>query len=154
MIDQTVPLRELTAGMAQCLRDWILPHLNDPMARTQAETLASLIEALPGALSAEAHRAILEDSAAAREMLRGCGERVADAAADDVDSAVIENSALKARLQELADGLRGATSEAERQRLRELQEFFLASMRRELEMVKRGTDFAAMTSKEDAARKG
>ncbi len=154
MIDQTVPLRELTAGMAQCVREWILPHLDDPMARTQAETLASLLEALPGALSADAHQAILDDSDAARAMLRRLGEDVEESTSQDIDGAVRENSALKVRLEKIADGLRGDKSEGGRQRLREVQEFFLASMRRELDMVRRGTDFAAMTSQEDAARNG
>ncbi len=153
MIDQTVPLPELTAGMARCLREWILPHLSDPMARTQAETLASLIEALPGALTADAHRAILQDSAAAREMLRRCGEEVDEGQPSDVDSAVRDNSALKSRLQAVAERLRSDSSEDGQNRLRELLDFFLASMKRELDMVKRGADFAAMTSTEDAARK-
>ena len=37
MIEQTVPLRQLTSGMANCIREWILPHLTDAMARIQAE---------------------------------------------------------------------------------------------------------------------
>jgi hypothetical protein len=154
MIDQTVPLRELTAGMARCLREWILPHLHDPAARTQAETLAALLEALPGAVSAEAQRAILDDSAAARALLRRLGESADDATAGDVDAAVRDNSALKARLQEIAERLRAAGTEDSRRQLEALQRFFLESMRRELDMVRRGADFAAMTAREDAARRG
>ncbi len=152
MIDQTVPLRQLCAGMADCVRDWILPHLQDPMARTQAETLIALIEALPGALSAEAQQSILADSSAARECLRRLGEDVEEPAAGDIDTAMAENSALKQRLVGLAERSREEGSDAARQRLAELQAFFLESMQRELEMVRRGTDFAAMTSREDAAR--
>lgn len=154
MIDQTIPLPELTAGMARCLREWILPHLEDPMARTQAETLAVLLEALPGALSGAVHRAILEDSEAARQMLRRAGEDAAEPSAPDIDSALRENSALKARLLAIAESLRGDSSEQGRRRLVELQRFFVESMQRELGMAKHATDFATMSAREGKARKG
>lgn len=153
MIDQTVPLPDLAAGMARCVREWILPHLSDAMARTQAETLASLLDALPAAMSVDAHRAIAADSAAAREMLRALGEPVGGAAASDIDGAMRDNAALKARLQAIADDLRGDTSAERRRQLRDLQAFFVESMRREIEMATRGADFAAMTAQEGAARK-
>ncbi len=152
MIDQTIPLPQLAGGMARCLREWILPHLSDPMARTQAENLAQLIESLPGALSAEARRAIDADSAAARDMLRRFGLPAAEAKSEDVDAALRDNSALKAHLQMIADELRGDASEESGQRLRELQVFFVESVRREIEMARRSADFAAMTSREGAAR--
>ncbi|MCC6382217.1 MAG: hypothetical protein IT304_06885, partial [Dehalococcoidia bacterium] len=47
MIDQAIPFDRLTAGMAQCVREWILPNLTDPMARIQAEQLIVLLEMLP-----------------------------------------------------------------------------------------------------------
>lgn len=153
MIDQTIPLPELTAGLARCLREWILPHLDDPMARTQAETLALLIEALPAALSPEVHRAIVADSDAARQVLVALGHPAGEARPEGIDAAVRDNSALKAHLQAIADELRGDASQASRQRLRELQVFFVESMQREIEMVRRGVDFAAMSSREGAARK-
>ena len=150
MIDQTVPLRELTTGMARCVRDWILPNLQDPMARTQAETLMALLEALPGALTTESLQTILVDTEEARDMLRGLGEKIdVGNGVRTVDEAVAENSRVKRRLVEHAADLRW---QSDKKRQRELQEFFLRSMQRELEMVRRGTDFAAMTSREDAAR--
>ncbi len=153
MIDQTIPLPELTAGMARCLREWILPHLEDPMARTQAETLAMMIESIPGSVSAQALQAIQADSDASRDVLRQLGESVEEGSAQDVDGAVRENSALKSRLLALADRIRGDESAQAREQLAELQRLFVESMQREIEMVKRGADFAAMTSQEDAARK-
>ena len=54
MIDQTIPIPQLLQGMARCLREWIVPHVDDPMARTQAELLATLLDELPAALAAPA----------------------------------------------------------------------------------------------------
>ena len=153
MIDQTIPLPQLTAGFARCLREWILPHLTDPMARTQAETLAVLIEALPGSLGPEAQRAIAADSDAARRMLLALGQPADQANVAGIDAALRDNSALKALLQSIADDARGDVSDAGRQRLRDLQGFFLESMQREIDMTKRGADFAAMSAREDTARK-
>lgn len=149
MIDQTVSLRELTAGMARCVREWILPHLDDPMARTQAETLAVLLDGLPAAFGTAALDAIRDDSEAARALLRRLGEQVDDGPSGDIEDVMRDNSALKERLLAIADQLRGGGDPGKSQ---ELRQFFLDSMRRELDMVRRGTDFAAMTARESAAR--
>jgi len=151
MIDQTVPLQELTAGMARCVREWILPHLDDPMARTQAETLAALLDSLPTAFGAAALDAIRGDSEAARDLLRRLGEKVDEAPCGDIDKAMRENSSLKERLLAIADQVR--IGGGDREKLQEVTNFFLDSMRRELDMVRRGTDFAAMTARESEARK-
>jgi len=150
MIEQTVSLQDLTAGMARCVREWLLPHLKDPMARTQAETLAVLVEALPAAFGINALRAIQADNSAARELIAKLGGTAPSGEDADIESAMTLNAALKAVLIDLAEEARGDAASGER--LLELQRFFLASMKRELAMLQGATDFAAMTSQEDAAR--
>lgn len=164
MIDQTIPIPQLLAGMARTVREWILPHLEDAMARTQAELLATLLDGLSASIAPEAAASIRRDSEAARQLLGRLGKTVpAETAtpADDrtVDERMRENSALKARLEELATRLHGVAhagkdAETARAQLLELQRFFAQSLAGELGTGGgEGTDFKSMTAKEGAARR-
>lgn len=160
MIEQTIPLPELCAGMARCVREWILPHLTDPMARTQAQILASLLDRLPATLGPRAAGAIVRDTEAARELLARLGETVpADAATAyrTIDDLMRENAALKTRLEGLArtarEKSRGGDAAA-RATLFELQRFFERSLAGEIGTgAGEGTDFRSMSEGEDAARR-
>lgn len=151
MIEQTIPLDALTAGMARTVREWILPHLSDPMARIQAENLATLLERLPRVVSPAAARAIEEDSAEAAALL-GIQRPGPAAASATVDDLVRENSALKERLQALADDLRASTGADAPQRLAALQRYFVRSMARELGASTGAADFASLTSRDREAK--
>jgi hypothetical protein len=150
VIDQTIPFPALVAGMARCVREWILPHVTDPMARAQAELLATLLDALPAAWAADVRDAIGTDSEAARAVLGSFGAPVpaaADAAAS-VDDLVRENADLKARLQALAEAKRAA---GDGEAVTALQRFFLASATDELRLgAGEGTDFASISVKDGA----
>lgn len=136
MIEQTVPLQQLTAGMAACVREWILPHLSDAMARIQAEQLVTLLEDLPRIVAPAALARIRADSDEARELLQRCGAD-APAAADGfhVDALMAENAALKERLEAFAARCRSAGDAAAGETLRDIQRFFVRSARREGEGV-------------------
>lgn len=154
MIDQTIPLPEMTRGMARCVREWILPHLSDPMARLQAEQLAALLESLPEWLTPAEAEKIRADSAEARALLERLGE-VPSATAEDasVDALMRENTELKRLLETAAARLRAEDAPGARERLAELQRFFVRSAMTEVGTVERaGTDFATLTSKDSAAR--
>jgi hypothetical protein len=160
MIEQTIPLPELCAGMARCVREWILPHLTDPMARTQAQILASLLERLPASLGQRAAEGIAGDTEAARALLAKLGEQVAPRAAGahrTIDDLMRENAALKSRLEELARAARqrarGGDADAKAV-LVELQRFFEQSLAGEIALgAGEGTDFKSMTEGEDVARR-
>lgn len=160
MIEQTIPLPQLCEGMARCLREWILPHLSDPMARTQAQILASLLEGLPNALGPRAAEVITRNSDAARQILAKLGENVApetSAAYRTLDDLMRENNALKARLEGLARAAREESrsgDEEAKSTLLELQRFFEHSLAEELGTASsEGTDFKSMTEREDVARR-
>lgn len=132
MIEQTIPLQQLTAGMANCVREWILPHLTDAMARIQAEQLIAMLQELPHAVAPAALARIKADSDEARAVLARAGEALpAPAASGYVDDLMAENAVLKERLEALADRCRGATDAASAATLREVQRFFVASAKRE-----------------------
>jgi hypothetical protein len=160
MIDQTIPIPQLLQGMARCVREWIVPHVDDPMARTQAELLATLLDELPAALAAPAAAAIVRDTDAASEMLSqlvsGTPPASSLGAHATVDDLVAENSACKRKLEELARQLRQAgEGGAAAEQLRLLQQFFQQSLARELGGgVGAGTDFESMTAKDRAGRQG
>lgn len=152
MVEQTLSFVQLTAGMARCVREWILPHLTDAMARLEAEQLAALIESLPRSFGAAAKESIRADTEEARAVLARFGQSVPAGADDSIEGLMQENAALKTQLMSIADRLRAQASAAAQQQLAELQQFFVRSLDRELG----GTvteDFVSMTSKESKARK-
>ena len=160
MIDQTIPLPQLCTGMARCVREWILPHLNDPMARTQAQILAVLLDGLPSALGSHAADAIARNSDAARQLLATLGETAAPdttPTSRPIDVLMRENHTLKATLEDLARTMRDRSrdgNEAARATLIELQRFFLRSLAEELgATAAEGTDFKSLTEREDVARR-
>ncbi len=160
MIDQTIPLPQLCAGMARCVREWILPHLDDPMARTQAQILAALLDGLPKALGSPAADVIACSSDAARQLLATLGEAAAPAPASPfrtIDDLMRENNDLKASLDGLARAMRDgarAGNDAASSALVELQRFFARSLAEELgTAAAEGTDFKALTEREDVARR-
>jgi hypothetical protein len=162
MIDQTIPIPQLLEGMARCVREWILPDLKDPMARTQAELLATLLETLPATISPDAAASIRRDSGAARQLFEELGSRGASApgtAIETVDDAMRENSALKTAIEELAAELRERTRQDAGDRkaaddLAAIQRFLVRSLAAELGTGEtEGTDFESMTAKEAAARR-
>ena len=132
MIEQTVPLRQLTAGMANCIREWILPHLTDAMARIQAEQLITMLGELPRTVAPAALARIRADSDEARALLARVGGEAPPAAGSlYVDDLMAENAALKERLEALADRCRAARDAAAAATLLEVQRFFVASAKRE-----------------------
>jgi hypothetical protein len=152
MIDQTIPFPELTAGMARCVREWILPHLDDPMARTQAEVLATLLDGLPASYAGSVRDAIGADTDAARTLLNHLGEALpATTDRSSIDDLMRENAAVKARLLEFTDGKRAA---GDHDALRMLHRFFVASAENEVRLAAgEGTDFASISVKEDAGKR-
>jgi len=152
VIDQTIPFPALVAGMARCVREWILPHVADPMARAQAELLATLLDGLPAAYAAGVGEAIAADSAAAAAVLEAFGERPArGTAAASIDDLMRENAALKARLQALADRKRALADDGA---VTALRRAFLASLAAELRLAAaEGTDFASISAKEGAGKR-
>jgi hypothetical protein len=153
MIDQTIPFPQLTQGMARCVREWILPHLSDPMARVQAEQLAALLESLPRVVSPAAAASIRADNEDAHALLRRLGADVEPLAGDDLDTLVCENAGAKARVQALAAELRGRTDDAAQRSLIAVQQYLLRSLKRELGQAVGETDFAALSAKDSAARR-
>lgn len=132
MIEQTIPLEKMAAGMAACVREWILPHLGDAMARIQAEQLITLLEQLPAAVAPAALARIRADSDEARALLAGAGVTPAPMAASPyVDDLMAENAALKEQLEALAEGCRNAGDGESARTLLAVQRFFVASSRRE-----------------------
>lgn len=151
MIDQTVPFPELVRGMARCVREWILPHLQDPMARTQAELLATLLDGLPDACGEAAAAAIERDNEAARAVLRDLGVASAVPAArpaPDVAALMRENAGLKDEMQALIAARRTLQDEASRALVRRLQTYFADSLRNELAGLGAGTDFASLSQRD------
>jgi hypothetical protein len=153
MIDQTIPFAQLTEGMARCVREWLLPHLTDPMARVQAEQLAALLESLPRIVSPAAAAKIRADNEEARVLLQRLGASLEPPVADDLDALVFENARLKARVQALAAELHGRADDAAQRGLVELQQYLLRSLKRELGQAVGETDFATLSAKESAARR-
>lgn len=153
MIEQTVPFTELTAGMARCVREWILPYLNDSMARLQAEQLATLLEALPRGISPSATEAIRSDTYETRALLESFGVPIPSVSTDGaVDSLVRENSALKVALEATAERYRLGDATA-RERLQVIQRFYMRSMARELgSAVMDDAYFQTLTEKDKAAK--
>ena len=132
MIEQTVPLRQLTSGMANCIREWILPHLSDAMARIQAEQLIAMLDELPRAVAPAALARIKADSEEARVVLARAGESLpARTTSEYVDDLMAENAVLKERLEALADRCRQAGDAGSAATLGDVQRFFVASARRE-----------------------
>jgi hypothetical protein len=122
------------AGMANCVRDWILPHLTDAMARIQAEQLINILQWLPRAIEPRALQLIQADSAEARRLLLDAGEPTPPAAESPyLPDLLAENAALKERLEALADRMRGASDAASGTRLAQIQRYFVHSVRRESE---------------------
>ena len=150
MIEQTVPFDTLMQGFARCVREWILPHLTDPMARTQAELLATLLDDVPSAYTPAIRDAIRRDSDAARALL---GDQAPAPSGPDatIDELVRENGALKRQLESLADTARAA---GDRDRLAALQRFFLASAESDVAMAAgEDTDFASISAKDSESKK-
>jgi hypothetical protein len=132
MIEQTIPLRQLTAGMANCIREWILPHLTDAMARIQADQLIAMLNELPRAVAPAALARIRADSDEARAVLARAGLSAPGRAASEyVDDLMAENAALKERLEALAARCRQAGDAASAGTLLDVQRFFVASAKRE-----------------------
>jgi hypothetical protein len=132
MIEQTIPLQQLTSGMANCVREWILPHLTDAMARIQAEQLIAMLQELPHAVAPAALARIKADSDEARAVLARAGETLPGPAASRyVDDLMAENAELKQRLEALADRCRRSTDATSAATLLEVQRFFVASAKRE-----------------------
>jgi hypothetical protein len=132
MIEQTIPLQQLTSGMANCVREWILPHLTDAMARIQAEQLIAMLQELPHAVAPAALARIKADSDEARAVLARAGETLPGPAASGyVDDLMAENAELKQRLEALADRCRRSTDATSAATLLEVQRFFVASAKRE-----------------------
>jgi hypothetical protein len=155
MRDQTLTFDELAHGMARCVRDWLLPHLSDPMARAQAEELARLLDGLPVRYGADAAAAITADNEAAREVLAALGETPAvvsghGAAPLAIDALMGENRVLVARLEALAEAARIAGNQGH---LEQLQRFFLERVPREAATTGQQPDFAAMTAAEATSRR-
>ena len=153
MTARTLPIGTLAAGMARCVREAILPALQDPTARTQAEALAALIDGLPAAFSAETATALRTASDAARELLSKLGASsprppAPDASLDEIRK---DNHTLHAALLDLATGAR---ADGDGERLAVLQKYFLASAENEHAPTEQSTDFAALSSQEDSARRG
>lgn len=153
MIEQTIPFAELTAGMARCVREWILPHLSDPMARLQAEQLASLLEALPRGIGPAATEAIRNDTYETRALLESVGAPIPPVDTDgSVDSLVRENSTLKVALEAVAEWCRRGDAAA-RERLQVIQRFYMRSLARELgSAVMDDAYFQTLTAKDKAAK--
>ncbi len=153
MIEQTIPFAELTAGMARCVREWILPHLSDPMARLQAEQLAALLEALPRGISPAATEAIRNDTYETRALLESLGAPIPSVSTDGaVDSLVRENATLKVALEAVAERCRRGDAAA-RERLQAIQRFYMRSLARELgSAVMDDTYFQTLTAKDKAAK--
>jgi len=153
MIEQTIPFAELTRGLARCVREWILPHLDDPMARTQAEVLAVLLDGLPAAYASPVREAIAQEGAAARTLLarHRAGDGSAIPAADaSIDILVADTAKLHAALVDLADRLRVA---GDTSALREVQALFVQMATAEVRLVSgEGTDFASLSTTEGAAK--
>lgn len=136
MIDQTIPLHRLTSGMAACVREWILPHLTDAMARIQAEQLIAMLEGLPAAVAPAALARIRADSDEARALLQRAGEALPpETTSNYVDDLMAENAALKERLEILAERCRQANEAGKADLLRDIQRYFVRSARREGEGV-------------------
>jgi len=153
MIEQTIPLAQLTAGMARCVREWILPHLFDPMARIQAEQLIGLIEALPRVVDPAAAAAIRTDSDEARALLAKLGKDVPPpVSCDTLEALMDENAALKVRMERLADDLRVRPGDKDAGGLHELQQYFVRSILREVSSGANAQDFAALTSRDRAGK--
>jgi hypothetical protein len=157
MRDQTLSFVELTRGMAACVREWLLPHVTDPMARAQAEELATLLEGLPVRYGPAASAAIAADTVAARAVLAALGESAPDAPAPTgaanptaVDALMAENRVLVGRLEALAAAARAT---GDQPRLERLQRFFLDRVAREAASTGGQRDFAAMTAAEAASRR-
>lgn len=154
MIDQAIPFHRLTAGMAQCVREWILPNLTDSMARIQAEQLIVLLEMLPHATGWESSAVLAEDSAEARALLKQLGEEPAcPPARGSLPAVEEENAALKHQLEGLADRWRtGATANPDG--LLAVQRYFVASAQRDAvaAAAARSQDFQALTTRDRAGK--
>ena len=150
MIEQTIPFDTLMHGFARCVREWILPHLTDPMARTQAELLASLLDDVPAAYTPAIRDAIRRDSDAARALLGNDAPAAREADAT-IDELVRENGELKRLLEVRADAARAA---GDRERLAVLRRYFLASAAGDIAMAAGGdTDFASISAKDSGSKK-
>lgn len=153
MSARTLSIGTLAAGMARCVRESILPALQDPSARTQAEALAALIDGLPAAFSAETAASLRTDSDDARELLTKLGASAPRPPASDasLDEIRKDNHTLHATLLELATQAR---ADGDGERLGTLQKYFLSSAQTEHAPTEQSTDFAALSSQEDSVRRG
>lgn len=120
--------------MASCIREWILPHLSDAMARIQAEQLIVLLNDLPRAFDPATLKRIKADTCEGALLLRNAGE-AADYNADgwDVDKLMAENAEVKERLETLAQRYRAqsASDTTAGDRLLDIQRYFVRSAKRE-----------------------
>ncbi|WP_157071712.1 hypothetical protein [Steroidobacter denitrificans] len=144
-----IPLKQMTAGMAACIREWILPYLSDAMARIQAEQLIVLLNELPRSFEPAALKRIKADTEEGALLLRNAGEAI-DCSADgwDVDQLMAENAEVKERLEALAQRCRAVSeSDAACERLLEIQRYFVRSARREGEGAQTQV-FAELTTRD------
>jgi len=156
MIDQSLSLAQLTAGMARCVREWLLPALDGSWPRLQAEQLAAMLEAIPQAFGAQACAYLREDNAAACALFARLGEPAPPVPpGQSIEDLIDYNRVLKGRLAGLAHACRALPGQAAQARLHELQAFFLASVQRELAAAARGDDWERLTSRDrEASAKG
>jgi hypothetical protein len=137
VIDQTIPLDQLTGGMARCVREWILPKLVES-----------------GAWSPAAAESIRADSDEARQALeRAGGDATPAGHAGSIEDLMRENAELKSQLLALADRLREGREPRAEQRLKELRGFFLESLRREFASTS-AEGFESLTARDRDAQKG
>jgi hypothetical protein len=152
VIDQSLSLEQLSAGMARCVREWILPALTEPWPRLQAEQLAALLEALPHAFGARSCAHLRGDNDAARAALERYAVAVpAPPSTADLDALVAYNRELKTALVALARALHARGDAQSAERLREVQALFLDSLRREQAAAAPGDDWEHLTARDRAA---
>jgi len=153
MIEQTIPFPVLARGLARCVREWLLPHLDDAMARTQAEALATILDGLPDAFGAGARAGIARSGETARAWLARHGVESAPPPAPDasIDALVADVAGLHAALATLAGKLR---ADGDTAALGALQAFLRQTAEAEVALATgAGTDFASLSATEDAAKR-
>ena len=153
MIEQTIPFPVLVRGLARSVREWLLPHLDDPMARTQAEVLAALLDGLPDAYGPGARAGIARSGTAARAWLADHGVESGPAPAADasIDALAVDVARQHAALAALAERLRAGGDAAA---LGALQAFLRQTAEDEVALAAgEGTDFASLITTECAAKR-
>jgi len=136
VIDQALKLEDLARGMARCLRERILPHIADASARIQAEEVARVLDALPGAFGSARCARLRDRIARARAVL----ERVAPGSSPvepsqeggTRDDLAREHARFLAALAEVADRLRGRDDAQSAAALGEVRQFFARDLQEEV----------------------